>query len=510
MVTPDPRENTAPAASNPQGARRVLSPFGGLVAESLLVPVIPSPRTQEYGRTGTYVLKRFRPDKPNTINNSQLAAEAGCAAPAARPPRRDAGGLSPVHISPQQCRRDEIASPRRDYASRPLHKMSPEAFAAVSAWLDSRAARTNPTDIRRGWSAIGWDGGGLIEVRSPTGCGAPGPGGKRGNITRFSEGSRRRLLRNLARTRLDQLPVFLTNTYPDEFPTDPHELKRDLDNWLKRLFRQHPNAAGFWKLEMKERQSGINQGQVAPHFHLLLWNLPWEWEDQNSKQFLWEFSTCRSLEVRRDKTLWKREEFLGQRQICVEDWGRPPKDGETVKIYRRQYERKGQVHEKVEYWVDDGGVAFKKYMGHFKGHIGTATAPVELRQWVALTWAEVVGSDDPRHLLAGTNVEEIRSRAGVMYYASKYICKVDSDAAGPSGRWWGMHNRGLIPWADMVELPLDSPQAYQLMRVARHYVEAQLRARESKRNPRWRVRCGMAFFCDASWWLQRLPSIAGG
>jgi len=124
-----------------------------------------------------------------------------------------------------------------------------------------------------------------------------------------------------------------------------------------------------------------------------------------------------------------------------------------------------------------------------------------------VTWAAVVGSEDPRHLRSGTQVDHIRSREGVMYYASKYICKVDSDEAGPVGRWWGMHNRGEIPWAEIELQELESPTAYRIMRVARHYINAQLKARNSKRRPRYRARCGMTFYCRSSWWLEHLGKL---
>jgi len=41
-----------------------------------------------------------------------------------------------------------------------------------------------------------------------------------------------------------------------------------------------------------------------------------------------------------------------------------------------------------------------------------------------------------------------------MYYASKYVCKLDTDAAESSGRFWGLHNVKEIPWAEAVEVPL--------------------------------------------------------
>ena len=133
-----------------------------------------------------------------------------------------------------------------------------------------------------------------------------------------------------------------------------------------------------------------------------------------------------------------------------------------------------------------------------------------LRAWLSWNWFEVVGSNDPRHLRAGTNVGEIRSREGVMYYASKYVCKLDTESAEGAGRFWGIHNRSVIPWAEVVQVPVDEKQAIRLKRVARRYIEAGRRQREGARKLRWRSGCGMSLFCDASWWLQRLPSLAGG
>jgi hypothetical protein len=137
-------------------------------------------------------------------------AAAGCAALAARPPRLDALGLSTTHIRPQR------------------------------------------SDL---WQVNAYNSGSLIEVKGPGLLGQKG-GGKRGIIKRFSEGSRRRLLRALSRTQRAKLPVFVTLTYLDGFPGDPRRRKDDLKAWLKRVVRQFPDCAGFWKLELKARLSG--------------------------------------------------------------------------------------------------------------------------------------------------------------------------------------------------------------------------------------------------------------
>lgn len=163
----------------------------------------------------------------------------------------------------------------------------------------------------------------------------------------------------------------------------------------------------------------------------------------------------------------------------------------------------------VEQWVANDDQFFKEMIDDCKQN-GRTRCQIELIVWLSWVWYEVVGSGDPRHLRAGTNCQQIKSSDGVMYYASKYISKLDTDAVGNAGRFWGLHNVSEIPWAEAVQVPLDAQQAVRVMRVARRYIWTQQRQREHPRKIHWRANCGMTFFCDASWWLQRLPSIAGG
>ena len=92
-------------------------------------------------------------------------------------------------------------------------------------------------------------------------------GGRRKEISEFSRGSRRRLLRRMGGVDWDHVMhrmaavVFVTLTYPAEYPT-ARASKRDLDVFLKRFVREYPEAFGFWKLEPQRRG--------APHYHLLL------------------------------------------------------------------------------------------------------------------------------------------------------------------------------------------------------------------------------------------------
>jgi len=70
--------------------------------------------------------------------------------------------------------------------------------------------------------------------------------------------------------RTTALPQFFTLTFPDWFP-EVEAAKVLLDNFFKRMKRAFPNASALWRLEVIDRKSGSSKGQVAPHFHLLVW-----------------------------------------------------------------------------------------------------------------------------------------------------------------------------------------------------------------------------------------------
>lgn len=65
------------------------------------------------------------------------------------------------------------------------------------------------------------------------------------------------------------------------------------------------------------------------------------------------------------------------------------------------------------------------------------------KEWIAKSWYEIVGSEDERHLHAGTRIESIRSgKRGISAYASKYAAKqtqkVVPEDFGWTGRFWGV------------------------------------------------------------------------
>lgn len=66
------------------------------------------------------------------------------------------------------------------------------------------------------------------------------------------------------------------------------------------------------------------------------------------------------------------------------------------------------------------------------------------KDWLARRWYEIVGSDDIRHLHAGTRIEAIRSgRYGTCSYASKYAAKSEQKKVPANflnvGRFWGVY-----------------------------------------------------------------------
>jgi hypothetical protein len=92
--------------------------------------------------------------------------------------------------------------------------------------------------------------------------------GTRDRIRGFSRQSRRNLLRSLASINRGAFRafkgrmIFVTLTYPHEYPEDPEVCKGHLKALRKRLQREYGSFAAFWKLGIQQRG--------AWHFHLLL------------------------------------------------------------------------------------------------------------------------------------------------------------------------------------------------------------------------------------------------
>jgi hypothetical protein len=87
---------------------------------------------------------------------------------------------------------------------------------------------------------------------------------KRKSVKGFSARSRKRMMIFLSRTHADKLPLFITLTYPAEFPP-ALDTKRHLKAFIKRLKRRYPELGYIWKLEKQKRG--------APHYHLFTWGI---------------------------------------------------------------------------------------------------------------------------------------------------------------------------------------------------------------------------------------------
>jgi hypothetical protein len=93
-------------------------------------------------------------------------------------------------------------------------------------------------------------------------------GGSKDRVRGFSRRSRTNLLKRLASINRSAFRafkgriIFVTLTYPGEYPQDPVLCKRHLKAFRKRLQREYKSLAAFWRLGIQKRG--------AWHFHLLL------------------------------------------------------------------------------------------------------------------------------------------------------------------------------------------------------------------------------------------------
>ncbi len=272
---------------------------------------------------------------------------------------------------------------------------------------------------------------------------------KRGRIAIFSKASRRRMMLFLAKVRLveDKLPLFGTTTYPDIFPEETAKFKRDLQAFLHRLKRRFPEGGVLWRLEFKRRKSGENVGKLAPHFHWLLWNVPWDFP----------FKT-------------ERGKWAAVRQSESGAW--------EMRLRHR----------------DESGV-----------HTGTVPLGNDLDEitfWFSRNWYDVAGTGDFRHYGAGTNVKHLDSVKAVFCYVSKYLSKVDRETlCRYPGRFWGVVNPQNIPLGRRVVLPCTGRQAAQVMRFLRRFMRS-VTPRKVRCNP-WSASC----ICSADFWAVRMPQL---
>jgi hypothetical protein len=302
---------------------------------------------------------------------------------------------------------------------------------------------------------------------------------RRGMCKGFSFASRRRMLDHLNTVSCAaEHPDFVTLTLPDDcFQDDVSAFAKTAKLHLmvlrKRLSRACPSACGFWRIEWKSRKSGLYEGKLFPHFHLLLWGFPQREIGVAGNKILESFVPVRDCQ----------QSFAG---LC----------GDVLRSHVFKSHRAG-VHFAVrscahDFRVEDSDYIAKKF--------GPEFTFMSFFDWVSVAWYHVVGSGNVDHFLAGCRVEKIRSWGGVLSYCAKYMSKADSEnflEDVPLGRSWGIHNSKNMPWAKMVEMDLTSDAGVMLRRIARHYLEHRL-GRHLKRP------YGITLYCDTSQWARLL------
>jgi hypothetical protein len=95
---------------------------------------------------------------------------------------------------------------------------------------------------------------------------------KRGNILSFSKSSQRRCRDKLSELPINEMPLMLDMTFPDQMPT-LEEAKKMFIAFEVRFLRAYPEVGAFWKEEVTRRKSGENKGKIAAHFHVLVYGL---------------------------------------------------------------------------------------------------------------------------------------------------------------------------------------------------------------------------------------------
>ena len=157
-----------------------------------------------------------------------------------------------------------------------------------------------------------------------------------------------------------------------------------------------------------------------------------------------------------DPAVWKRD---------IDKFGK--------RLARRKY---GAIW-RIEYKERLSGFNVGKIAPHFHLLVWGASYTPKMISWVRRAWFEVVGSGNIDHFTAGTRVEPIHSRRGVMSYTSKYIAKQD-EAIVPvgCGRMWGAINRDAIPFVEAIEFEITRGDVFQMFRYLRRYCRMRTRS----------------------------------
>jgi hypothetical protein len=325
----------------------------------------------------------------------------------------------------------------------------------------------------------------------------------RGKCKGFSFGSRRRMLNRLNEVSTSaRLPYFVTATLPDDVFNDDvvrfaASAKVWMDNFTKRLVRVSPGACGFWRIEWKARLSGLHEGKLFPHFHLLVWGLE---ERELNPRYEHDGQGNDMVEIQVFESFVDLPDSQLTLDLVKELAGSTPAVNVSLDDYRcvitsagTRYEFQGRQRyiERCEALV--GFLAVEKILPSHP--LAVRARKMAFGDWASLAWYHVVDSQNTDHLKAGLRVERVRSWGGVMSYCAKYMAKADCEFLSEIsfGRSWGVFNRKCVPWAKIIEIDLSGEVGIRLRRVARHYLDRVC--------GRKRVRpYGLTLYCNVAQW----------
>lgn len=215
----------------------------------------------------------------------------------------------------------------------------------------------------------------LVDLLVKDDEGGSGRPGNKGKVTGFSKDSRRYLMRECAKIDRRFLPVMFTLTYADdEWKADPDSWKRsDLRAFQMKLQRKYGDFAALWRLELKPRLTGDRVGEVAPHFHLIVWLDPANME-------------------RKEKM--DRPELLRMREWVDESWGRGRTRVESIRSsrgttsYISKYIAKADTEEIVSAYPDGLGRVWGKWGA--KGDVNLWECITSQVESIQLTYLEAM------------------------------------------------------------------------------------------------------------------------
>lgn len=120
--------------------------------------------------------------------------------------------------------------------------------------------------------------GNLVQFKNGISYSPPVTENRRGVCKGFTRAARLRMLKMIATVDWSRAAnsIFITLTYPDCRCQTTYK-QRSVHRYLfMRKLEKHldKQVSGLWRVEWEERKSGDNVGMLAPHFHLLLFDVP--------------------------------------------------------------------------------------------------------------------------------------------------------------------------------------------------------------------------------------------